>query len=175
MKPDYFSGRLFVCRWSRCHITECHNFRNGCTNRHHETRRLRCQTHVCMYYWQGSFVDSKLSERHVFYEVSYCAENTLSLRPVQCIQSFNQRAGYSSQSCSQSCTHAGFFFFFFKWLTLFHQVKVMRCLDHPNVLKFIGVLYKDKRLNFIAEYIKGGTLREIIKKMVRADRLLPVS
>lgn len=42
----------------------------------------------------------------------------------------------------------------------------MRCLDHPNVLKFIGVLYKDKRLNFIAEYIKGGTLREIIKKMV---------
>lgn len=54
-----------------------------------------------------------------------------------------------------------------KCLTLFHQVKVMRCLDHPNVLKFIGVLYKDKRLNFIAEYIKGGTLREIIKKMVR--------
>lgn len=45
----------------------------------------------------------------------------------------------------------------------------MRCLDHPNVLKFIGVLYKDKRLNFIAEYIKGGTLREIIKKMVRAE------
>ncbi len=49
----------------------------------------------------------------------------------------------------------------------------MRCLDHPNVLKFIGVLYKDKRLNFIAEYIKGGTLREIIKKMVRVC-LLPV-
>ncbi|ROL53203.1 LIM domain kinase 1 [Anabarilius grahami] len=44
-------------------------------------------------------------------------------------------------------------------------VKVMRCLDHPNVLKFIGVLYKDKRLNFIAEYIKGGTLRDIIKNM----------
>ncbi len=46
------------------------------------------------------------------------------------------------------------------------QVKVMRCLDHPNVLKFIGVLYKDKRLNFIAEYIKGGTLRDIIQNMV---------
>uniref|UniRef100_A0A669D365 LIM domain kinase 1 n=1 Tax=Oreochromis niloticus TaxID=8128 RepID=A0A669D365_ORENI len=49
--------------------------------------------------------------------------------------------------------------------TFLKEVKVMRCLDHPNVLKFIGVLYKDKRLNFIAEYIKGGTLREIIKKM----------
>lgn len=46
------------------------------------------------------------------------------------------------------------------------QVKVLRCLDHPNVLKFIGVLYKDKRLNFITEYIKGGALGEIIKKMV---------
>uniref|UniRef100_A0A8C5GA62 LIM domain kinase 1 n=1 Tax=Gouania willdenowi TaxID=441366 RepID=A0A8C5GA62_GOUWI len=49
--------------------------------------------------------------------------------------------------------------------TFLKEVKVMRCLDHPNVLKFIGVLYKDKRLNFITEYIKGGTLREIIKKM----------
>uniref|UniRef100_H3BHA9 non-specific serine/threonine protein kinase n=1 Tax=Latimeria chalumnae TaxID=7897 RepID=H3BHA9_LATCH len=45
------------------------------------------------------------------------------------------------------------------------EVKVMRCLDHPNVLKFIGVLYKDKRLNLITEYIMGGTLRDIIKKM----------
>uniref|UniRef100_A0A7N6BQF6 LIM domain kinase 1 n=1 Tax=Anabas testudineus TaxID=64144 RepID=A0A7N6BQF6_ANATE len=53
--------------------------------------------------------------------------------------------------------------------TFLKEVKVMRCLDHPNVLKFIGVLYKDKRLNFIAEYIKGGTLREIIKKMVSED------
>jgi len=46
------------------------------------------------------------------------------------------------------------------------QVKVMRCLEHPNVLKFIGVLYKEKRLNFITEYIKGGTLRGLIKSMV---------
>ncbi|CAF94529.1 unnamed protein product, partial [Tetraodon nigroviridis] len=45
------------------------------------------------------------------------------------------------------------------------EVKVLRCLDHPNVLKFIGVLYKDKRLNLVTEYIKGGTLGEIIKKM----------
>lgn len=42
----------------------------------------------------------------------------------------------------------------------------MRCLEHPNVLKFIGVLYKEKRLNFITEYIKGGTLRSLIKSMV---------
>lgn len=47
------------------------------------------------------------------------------------------------------------------------QVKVMRCLDHPNVLKFIGLFYKDKRINFVSEYIQGGTLRETIVKMVR--------
>ncbi|KAM6986950.1 uncharacterized protein FYW47_018358 [Aplochiton taeniatus] len=46
--------------------------------------------------------------------------------------------------------------------TFLKEVKVMRCLDHPNVLKFIGLLYKDKRLNFISEYIQGGTLRETI-------------
>jgi LIM domain kinase 1 len=43
------------------------------------------------------------------------------------------------------------------------------------VLKFIGVLYKDKRLNFITEYIKGGTLRGIIKSMVSAGRAAPIS
>lgn len=54
-------------------------------------------------------------------------------------------------------------------------MKVMRCLEHPNVLKFIGVLYKEKRLNFITEYIKGGTLRSLIKSMVSSgwSRLVP--
>ncbi|XP_027033173.2 LIM domain kinase 1 [Tachysurus fulvidraco] len=49
--------------------------------------------------------------------------------------------------------------------TFLKEVKMMRCLDHPNVLKFIGVLYKDKRVNFISEYVPGGTLRETIQKM----------
>uniref|UniRef100_A0A673MED1 LIM domain kinase 1 n=1 Tax=Sinocyclocheilus rhinocerous TaxID=307959 RepID=A0A673MED1_9TELE len=45
------------------------------------------------------------------------------------------------------------------------EVKVMRCLEHPNVLKFIGILYKDKRLNLISEYVQGGTLRDTIQKL----------
>ncbi|KAM6910807.1 LIM domain kinase 1-like [Lycodopsis pacificus] len=49
--------------------------------------------------------------------------------------------------------------------TFLKEVKVMRCLDHPNVLKFIGLFYKDKRINFVSEYIQGGTLRETIVKM----------
>ncbi|KTF83656.1 hypothetical protein cypCar_00049359 [Cyprinus carpio] len=47
------------------------------------------------------------------------------------------------------------------------KVKVMRCLEHPNVLKFIGILYKDKRLNLISEYVQGGTLTDTIQKMDR--------
>lgn len=55
---------------------------------------------------------------------------------------------------------------FIGWST---QVKVMRCLDHPNVLKFIGLFYKDKRIHFVSEYIQGGTLREAITKMVSSN------
>uniref|UniRef100_A0A8C1MQN8 LIM domain kinase 1 n=1 Tax=Cyprinus carpio TaxID=7962 RepID=A0A8C1MQN8_CYPCA len=50
--------------------------------------------------------------------------------------------------------------------TFLKEVKVMRCLEHPNVLKFIGILYKDKRLNLISEYVQGGTLTDTIQKMV---------
>lgn len=46
------------------------------------------------------------------------------------------------------------------------QVKVMRSLEHSHVLKFIGVLYKDKRLNLITEYIEGGTLKDFIRDTV---------
>ncbi|XP_077596054.1 LIM domain kinase 1-like [Stigmatopora nigra] len=49
--------------------------------------------------------------------------------------------------------------------TFLKEVKVMRCLDHPNVLKFIGLFYKDKHLHFVSEFIQGGTLRETITKM----------
>ncbi|XP_072231458.1 LIM domain kinase 1-like [Leuresthes tenuis] len=49
--------------------------------------------------------------------------------------------------------------------TFLKEVKVMRCLDHPNVLRFIGLFYKDKRIHFVSEYIQGGTLRETIIKM----------
>nr|XP_032836889.1 LIM domain kinase 1-like [Petromyzon marinus] len=49
--------------------------------------------------------------------------------------------------------------------TFLKEVKVMRGLEHPNVLRFIGVLYKDRRLNLITEYIEGGTLRDTIRNM----------
>ncbi|XP_067295367.1 LIM domain kinase 2 [Pseudorasbora parva] len=47
--------------------------------------------------------------------------------------------------------------------TFLQEVKVMRSLAHQHVLKFIGVLYKDKRLNLITEFIEGGTLKDFIR------------
>lgn len=42
------------------------------------------------------------------------------------------------------------------------QVAVLRSLHHNNVLRFIGVLYKDKKLHLVTEYIAGGTLRALL-------------
>lgn len=46
----------------------------------------------------------------------------------------------------------------------------MRCLDHQHVLRFIGVLYKDKRLNLITEFIEGGTLKDFIRDTVSSPQ-----
>jgi LIM domain kinase 1 len=42
------------------------------------------------------------------------------------------------------------------------EVAVLRSLCHTNVLHFIGVLYKDKKLHLLTEYISGGTLKELV-------------
>ncbi|XP_059054787.1 uncharacterized protein LOC131848856 [Achroia grisella] len=43
------------------------------------------------------------------------------------------------------------------------EVAVLRSLQHPNVLRFVGVLYKDKRLHLVTEYVAGGTLHHLIQ------------
>ena len=48
------------------------------------------------------------------------------------------------------------------YIVRFFQVAVLRSLSHKNVLRFIGVLYKDRKLHLLTEYIGGGTLKEII-------------
>lgn len=42
------------------------------------------------------------------------------------------------------------------------EVAVLRSLSHNNVLQFIGVLYKDKKLHLLTEFISGGSLKELI-------------
>ncbi|XP_022339629.2 LIM domain kinase 2-like isoform X2 [Crassostrea virginica] len=43
------------------------------------------------------------------------------------------------------------------------EVSVLRSVNHPHVLQFMGVLYKDKKLNLVTEYVSGGTLGELLK------------
>lgn len=50
-------------------------------------------------------------------------------------------------------------------LNFLKEVAVMRSLYHDNVLHFIGVLYKDKKLHLLTEFISGGTLKELIHDM----------
>lgn len=42
------------------------------------------------------------------------------------------------------------------------EVAVLRSLQHENVLRFIGVLYRDKRLHLVTEYVSGGSLRALL-------------
>jgi LIM domain kinase 1 len=42
------------------------------------------------------------------------------------------------------------------------EVAVLRSLSHRNVLRFIGVLYKEKKLHLITEFISGGTLSSLL-------------
>ncbi|XP_067015771.1 LIM domain kinase 1 [Anabrus simplex] len=42
------------------------------------------------------------------------------------------------------------------------EVAVLRSLHHHNVLRFIGVLYKDKKLHLVTEFIAGGTLKDLV-------------
>ncbi|EDO44183.1 predicted protein, partial [Nematostella vectensis] len=47
------------------------------------------------------------------------------------------------------------------------EVALLKSLQHPNVLHFIGILYKGKTLNLIVEYIPGGTLQRVLKDKSR--------
>lgn len=46
------------------------------------------------------------------------------------------------------------------------EAQVLRNLNHPNVIRFIGIMFKkEKHLNLILEYISGGTLKDIIHNL----------
>lgn len=54
--------------------------------------------------------------------------------------------------------------------TFLKEVAVLRLLDHPHVLKFIGVLYKERKLHMVTEYVAGGCLKELIHDSARCCR-----
>jgi len=51
------------------------------------------------------------------------------------------------------------------------EAQVLRNLNHPNIVRFMGVLFtKDNKLNLILEYVSGGTLKDIVHNL---NTLLP--
>lgn len=42
------------------------------------------------------------------------------------------------------------------------EAAFMRQLSHPNVVGFLGILYKEKKLHIISEFISGGSLRNCL-------------
>ena len=51
-------------------------------------------------------------------------------------------------------------------------MQLLKSLNHPNILQFIGILYKERKvLVLITEYADGGTLRKTIKN---TERLFPM-
>lgn len=43
----------------------------------------------------------------------------------------------------------------------------MRQLSHRNVLRFLGILYMDRRLHLVTEHITGGSLKQWIEDLTR--------
>lgn len=39
------------------------------------------------------------------------------------------------------------------------EAAFMRQLCHPNVVRFLGILYKEKKVHIISEFVSGGSLR----------------
>lgn len=52
------------------------------------------------------------------------------------------------------------------------EVAVLRSLHHRNVLRFIGVLYKEKKLHLITEFISGGTLAQLLHEPAKTQEKL---
>lgn len=77
-------------------------------------------------------------------------------------------------SCQSNClSHSYSRGVSFQWTSLvnknyfYFQVSVLRSLDHPNLLKLLGVMYKDKKLNLVIEYIEGGALKDLLQDLAR--------
>jgi LIM domain kinase 1 len=57
-------------------------------------------------------------------------------------------------------------------ISFLKEVQLLKSLNHPNILQFIGILYKERKvLVLITEYADGGTLRKTIKN---TERLFPM-
>nr|GEV72232.1 serine/threonine-protein kinase STY8-like [Tanacetum cinerariifolium] len=55
------------------------------------------------------------------------------------------------------------------------ELELWQKLRHPNIVQFLGVLKDSDRLIFLTEYLKNGSLYDILKKRGRLDSLTAVT
>ncbi|KAL8114190.1 hypothetical protein AgCh_021157 [Apium graveolens] len=54
--------------------------------------------------------------------------------------------------------------------TFLKELALWQKLRHPNIVQFLGVLKDSERLVFLTEYLRNGTLYDILKKKGRLDQ-----
>lgn len=50
-----------------------------------------------------------------------------------------------------------------------NELKILRELDHPNVVKFIEIFVSKEKMFLIMDYYSGNTLKEYIKNIKNID------
>jgi len=50
-----------------------------------------------------------------------------------------------------------------------NELKILRELDHPNVVKFIEIFVSKEKMFLIMDYYSGNTLKEYIKNLKNID------
>ena len=55
-----------------------------------------------------------------------------------------------------------------------HEVEVLATLDHPNIVKLIGVVYDNVDLYLVLELCTGGSLRSYLDKKRKQNQRLPI-
>ncbi|KAL3536824.1 hypothetical protein ACH5RR_000190 [Cinchona calisaya] len=59
--------------------------------------------------------------------------------------------------------------------TFLKELALWQKLRHPNIVQFLGVVKKSDRLTFLTEYLKNGSLYDILRKKGRLDPLTAVA
>lgn len=50
---------------------------------------------------------------------------------------------------------------------MFDEIKMLKLLDHPNIIQVYEYFQDDKNVYIIMEYLKGGSLFDRLKAIIR--------
>jgi serine/threonine protein kinase len=52
------------------------------------------------------------------------------------------------------------------------EINILKQLNHKNIIKFINCIETNTKMYIITEYLKGGTLKELMNNRVKKGRLI---